>query len=112
MLLVIAYSPDARTSLRNICRAHEESVVRQFGRVALFTETEFAAFQTVRLREKHDDAIQVERTRPFNEFAAVRDDVIQAAKAYEDRNHAATPYNRFANGRELPTPTEMKSTEL
>ncbi len=112
MLLVIAYSTAARQSLRNICRSHEEMVVRQFGRVALFAETEFGAFQAVRLREKHGDAIQIERTQPFNEFAAVRPQVREAAVAYEARESPSTPYERFITGTDRPTPSEMKETEL
>lgn len=112
MLLVIAYTRAARTSLRNVARAHEESVVRRFGRVALFEATEFGAFQALRLREKHGEAIQVERTRPFNEFEAVRPAVREAARAYEDRETAAVPYDRFADGRDLPPPETMKGVEL
>ncbi len=112
MLLVIAYSTAARESLRNVCRAHDGSVVRQAGRIALFEATEFGAFQALRLREKHGEGVQVERTRPFNEFTAVRSDVREAAHAYEDRDSPATPYERFAAGTELPSPESMKGTEL
>jgi hypothetical protein len=112
MLLVIAHSQHARGSLRNVCRAHEESVVRQSGRVALLGETEFGAFQTLRLREKHGDDIQVERTETFNEFSAVRPAVREAARAYESRETPAVPYERFATGRSLPDPETMKGTEL
>ena len=112
MLLVITYSTAARQSLRNICRIHDELVIRQFGRVALFAETEFGAFQAVRLREKHGDAVQIERTQPFNEFAAVRPQVREAAVAYEARDSPSTPYERFAAGTSFPQPSEMKETEL
>jgi hypothetical protein len=112
VLLVIAYSRQARQSLRNICRAHEETVHRQFGRVALLAETEFGAFQALRLREKHDDAVQVERTEPFNEFAAVPPAVREAATAYENRETAAVPYERFAAGTDLPDPATMRDAEL
>jgi len=112
VLLVIAYSRHARQSLRNVCRAHEEVVVRQSGRVALLGETEFGAFQALRLRAKHGDAIQVERTEPFNEFAAVRPAVREAARAYESRDTAAVPYERFAAGRDLPDPDGMRDAEL
>jgi hypothetical protein len=98
--------------LRNVCRAHEEVVVRQTGRVALLEETEFGAFQALRLREKHDDAIQVERTQPFNEFAAVRPAVRDAARSYESRDTPAVPYERFAASTDLPDPESMKQTEL
>jgi len=112
VLLVVTYSQDARQSLRNICRRHEEPVVRQFGRVALLAETEFAAFQAVRLREKHGEAVQIERTQPFNEFAAVPATVREAAEAYERREESAVPYTAFAAGRGLPAPETMKETEL
>jgi len=112
VLLVIAYSRGARTSLRNVCRAHEDSVVRQFGRVALLAETEFGAFQALRLQEKHGEAIQVERTRPFNEFAAVPPAVREAARTYECRDEPAVPYATFAANRELPPPAAMKGSEL
>nr|WP_159763158.1 hypothetical protein [Halovenus carboxidivorans] len=111
-MLVITYSRDARQSLRNICRTHEEIVRRQFGRVALLGETEFAAFQVIRLREKHGEAVQVEQTDPFNEFERVPDPVREAARAYEDRDRAAVPYTAFAAGREFPSPEQMKETEL
>lgn len=112
MLLVVAYSSRSRQSLRNVCRAHDDTVVRQLGRAALFEETEFGAFQALRLREKHGDAIQVERTRPFNEFAAVRPAVREAAAAYEARDTPSVPYERFASGTDLPDPTAMKESEL
>lgn len=112
MLLVIAYSRAARQTLRNVCRAHEDSVVRQFGRVALFEPTEFGAFQALRLREKHGTGVQVEWTRPFNEFEQVREGVREAARAYEERDQPATPYERFADGRDLPAPDRMREREL
>lgn len=112
MLLVIAYSRASRRDLRNVYRAHEDSVVRQFGRVALFTETEFGAFQALRLREKHGEAIQIERTRPFNEFAAVPAAVREAATAYENRETPSLPYERFAAGTEHPQPDSMKESDL
>lgn len=112
MLLVVTYSRDARQSLRNVCRTHEETVVRRFGRAALLAETEFAAFQAVRLREKHGEAVQIERTQRFNEFTAVPDSVRAAAEAYEQREEPAVPYVAFAVGREFPAPEDMKQTEL
>lgn len=112
MLLVIAYSRDARQSLRNVCRSHEQVLVRQFGRVALFEETAFGAFQALRLQEKHGEAIQIERTRPFNEFAAVPESVRAAARAYENRDTPALPYATFAEGTDHPSPTAMKTTDL
>ena len=112
MLLVIAYSRDARTTLRNVCRAHGETVVRQAGRVALLAETEFGAFQALRLRAKHGVQVQVERTEPFNEFAELRESVREAARAYEAREEPATPYAAFASGRDLPSKAEMRTREL
>lgn len=112
MLLVIAYSREARQSLRNVCRAHDETVRRQFGRVALLAETEYGAFQAVRLRAKHGEAIQVERTAPFNEFAGVPEDVRAAARAYENRETKALPYPAFASNTDHPDAETMKETEL
>lgn len=112
MLLVIAYSRAARMTLRNICRAHEETVVRQFGRVVLFAATEFGAFQALRLREKHGDAIQIEQTRPFDEFDTLRAAVRQAAGCYANRETPAVPYDRFASGRDLPDSATMKDRPL
>lgn len=112
MLLVIAYSRAARTSLRNVCRAHEGSVVRRFGRVALLAETEFGAFQALRLQEKHGEGIQLERTRPVNEFEAVPAAVREAARAYEGRDEPAVPYASFAANRDLPPPGAMRGSDL
>ena len=112
MLLVITYSQAARRTLRNVVRAHEDAVVRHFGRAALFEATEFGAFQALRLRAKHGTAVQVEWTEPFNEFERVSAGVREAATAYEDRETAATPYARFAAGRDLPAPEEMRGKEL
>jgi hypothetical protein len=112
VLLVIAYSRDARQSLRNVCRAHEQTVQRQFGRVALFRATEFGAFQALRLQEKHGEAVQIQRTEPFNEFAAVRSRVREAARAYEQREQQALPYAAFASGAEYPDAETMKETDL
>jgi hypothetical protein len=112
VLLVITYSQGARRTLRNVVRAHEDCVVRHFGRAALFEATEFAAFQALRLREKHGTAVQVEWTEPFNEFERVSEGVREAATAYEAREESATPYERFAAGRDLPDPDEMRGREL
>lgn len=112
MLLVISYSQASRQSLRNVCRAHEDTVVRQFGRAALFEPTEFGAFQALRLREKHGNAIQLERTRPFNEYASVPEDVREAAHAYEQREQSALPYTTFVSGTEHPDPEQMRGSEL
>lgn len=112
MLLVVTYSRAARGTLRNVCRTHDGVVVRRFGRVALLSETEFAAFQALRLREKHGGDVQVERTRPFNEYEAVDESVRAAAAAYEDRDRPALPYATFADERDHPDPGEMRETEL
>jgi hypothetical protein len=112
VLLVVTYSADARTTLRNVCRTHEDSVVRQFGRAALLEATELGAFLACRLREKHGTAVQIERTEPFNEFEAVSADVREAAAAYEDRDAPNTPYAKFAAGRDHPSPGAMRGEEL
>lgn len=112
MLLVIAYSRAARRDLRNVYRGHEDAVVRQFGRAALFEESGFAAFHVLRLREKHGRAIQVERTRPLDPARAVPDEVERAASSYAARESPSTPYGQFAAGRDLPDPETMKTTDL
>jgi hypothetical protein len=112
VLLVVTYARAARQSLRNACDAHEHCVVRRFGRAALLRETEFGAFQALRLREKHGGDVQVERTEAFNEFADAPERVRQAARAYEDREAASTPYAKFATGREHPAPETMRDSEL
>ena len=112
VLLVVTYSRGARGSLRNVCRTHEETVVRRFGRVALFRETAFAAFQALRLREKHGDDVQLERTEPFNEFEAVEESVREAARAYEDREESSLPYATFAARSDHPDPDTLRDTEL
>ena len=112
MLLVVTYARAARQSLRNVCDAHEDCVVRRFGRAALLRETEFGAFQVLRLREKHGGDVQVEQTAAFNEFADAPDRVREAAQAYEDREAASTPYAKFAAGRDHPDPEAMRDSEL
>jgi hypothetical protein len=112
VLLVVTYSRAARQSLRNACDAHEDCVVRRFGRAALLRETEFGAFQALRLREKHGGDVQVEQTAPFNEFADAPESVRDAARAYENRDAASTPYAKFAAGRDLPAPDALRDTEL
>ena len=112
MLLVVTYSRASRTTLRNACAAHEETVVRRFGRAALLRETEFGAFLALRLREKHDDDVQVERTAPLNEYDDVPTDVREAATAYENREAASTPYTAFASGRDHPAPERMRDADL
>lgn len=112
MLLVVTYSQSARSSLRNVCRTHPESVIRRFGRAALLADTEHGAFLALRLREKHLDDIQVERTEPFNEFRDVRTAVRDAARAYERRSNPSTPYAKFAVDSPHPDPGDLKRTEL
>ena len=112
MLLVVTYSKAARTSLRNVCRTHEETVVRRFGRAALLEATEHGAFLALRLREKHSDDVQIERTEPFNEFRDVPEAVREAAAAYETRQNPSVPYEKFAVGRPHPPPAGLKQREL
>lgn len=112
MLLVVTYSQDARTSLRNICRTHKESVVRRFGRAVLFDETHYAVFLALRLREKHPDDVQLERTEPFNEFRDAPDAVREAAMAYAHRSDPNTPYPKFAAGTSHPSPAALKDRKL
>jgi hypothetical protein len=112
MLLVATYSREARTSLRNVCRGHEEATVRQFGRAALLAETEFGAFLALRLREKHGADVQIERTEPLNEYESVPERVREAATAYEQRKHPSTPYPKFAAGTDHPEPATMRDQEL
>lgn len=111
MLLVVTYSRGGRRDLRNLCRAHEDCVIRQFGHAALLSWTEFGAFQALRLREKHGLDIQLERVTPF-EPDDVPDAVREAARAYEARESPTTPYARFASGRDLPDPETMQGEEL
>ncbi|WP_248895693.1 hypothetical protein [Haloplanus halobius] len=112
MLLVVTYSQAARTTLRNVCRSHEATVVRRLGRAALFEETELGAFLALRLREKHGDDVQLERTSPLNEFATVPDRVREAAKSYENRETASTPYAKFASNTEHPNPDTLRDADL
>jgi hypothetical protein len=112
MLLVATYSREARTSLRNVCRSHEEATVRRFGRAALFAETEFGAFLALRLREKHGADVQLQRTEPLNEYESVPESVREAAAAYEVREQPSTPYSRFASGTDHPDPAAMRGREL
>lgn len=112
MLLVVTYSQAARATLRNICRSHEETVVRRFGRAALLAETELGAFLALRLREKHGGDVQLERTEPLNEFATVPESVREAARAYEARASPSTPYAKFAVDSPHPNPDAMREREL
>lgn len=112
MLLVVTYSQGARTTLRNVCRSHESTVIRRFGRAALLAETELGAFLSLRLRAKHGDDVQIERTRPLNEFTAIPEPIREAAAAYEDRETPSTPYSKFAAGTDHPDPEAMRDVEL
>ncbi|MFB6180059.1 MAG: hypothetical protein ABEI77_10080 [Halorientalis sp.] len=112
MLLVVTYSRAARRTLRNACKTHEETVVRSFGRAALFAETEFGAFLALRLRARHGGDVQIERTRPLNEFETVPDSIREAVDAYAARDHPSTPYAKFAVGTDHPDPETMKTREL
>jgi hypothetical protein len=112
VLLVVTYSKSARTTLRNVCRTHEETVVRRFGRAALFESTEFGAFLAHRLREKHGGDVQIERTSPFNEYEAVPEPVREAAAAYERRDDPNVPYSKFAVGSEFPNPEALRGRDL
>lgn len=107
MLLVITYSRAARQSLRNVCRAHEDCVVRRFGRAALLEATGFGAFQALRLRAKHDLDVQLQRVEPFV-VGDVPDSVTAAATAYENRDQASVPYRQFATGTDHPSPGTLR----
>jgi hypothetical protein len=112
VILVVTYSRAARTTLRNACSNHEGTVVRRFGRAALFEATELGAFLALRLRAKHGGDVQVERTEPFNEYADAPADVREAATAYEERTEVSTPYGKFAAGTDHPSPDAMRDAEL
>lgn len=112
MLLVVTYSRSARTSLRNVCRTHDDTVVRRFGRAALLEASEYGAFLALRLREKHPGDVQLERTEPLNEFRDVPEAVRQAAAAYADRADRNVPYEKFAVGSDHPAPAALKGREL
>lgn len=112
MLLAVTYSRAARTTLRNLARAHESSVVRRFGRAALFEATEHGALLACRLRERHPEDVQIERTVPFNEFADAPDSVREAAVAYEREAAKHTPYARFAAGTDHPDPERLREQPL
>jgi hypothetical protein len=112
VLLVVTYSRAARQTLRNACNAHDETVVRRFGRAALLEGTAMGAFLGLRLREKHGPDVQLERTVPFNEFEAVGEDVRAAARSYEERDARSTPYEKFAVGTEHPSPEALRDRDL
>ncbi|MFB6133241.1 MAG: hypothetical protein ABEJ44_07565 [Halanaeroarchaeum sp.] len=112
MLLVVTYSTGARGSLRNVRRGHPETVVRQFGRAALFRETELGALLALRLRAKHGEDVQLETTDPLNEFADVPERVREAAIAFEGRKHPSTSYANFVAGTDHPSVEALRDAEL
>lgn len=112
VLLVVTYSRAARTALRNVCRIHDDVVVRRFGRAALFEATEFGAFQALRLQETHGADVQIERIEPFVPERDVPARVRSAASTYAAREHSSTSYAKFATNRDLPTTEDMKERQL
>lgn len=111
VLLVVTYSRAARRTLRNVRRSHEETVVRHFGRATLLEGSEFAAFQALRLREKHGVDVQIERVERFDP-ADVPSRVREAATAYEARERPALPYRQFAAGSDHPDPDSLRGADL
>lgn len=111
MLLVITYSRAARQSLRNVCRAHEDCVVRRFGRAALLEATGFGAFQALRLQEKHELDVQIERVEPFV-ASDVPTGVREAVAAYENRDTSSVPYRQFAAGTNHPAPESLRERDV
>ena len=75
-------------------------------------ETEHGAFLALRLREKHPDDVQLERTEPFNEFRDVPEPVREAARAYESRPNRNTAYAKFVVDSPHPNPAELKRRDL
>lgn len=112
MLLVVTYSREARTALRNACHNSEAAVVERIGRAALLAATELGAFVALRLRARHGADVWVGRAEPFNEFADVPEAVRTAATAYEERDSPYTPYAKFAAGTDHPAPERMADREL
>lgn len=111
-MLVIAYSSAARQQMRNLERAYEDVFVRRFGRTALLVETELGALLGLRLRERHGPDVQLARTEPLNEFAAVPARVREAAQAYADRDQRSTPYDKFVAGTRHPSVETLRGQEL
>ncbi|MFB6103653.1 MAG: hypothetical protein ABEJ57_01020 [Halobacteriaceae archaeon] len=111
MLLVIAYSQQARAALRNAAATHSETVVRRFGRVVLFEASAFGEFLACRFRAEFGGAVQVERLEPFVPDRDVDDRVQSAAEAYADRDAKSTSYAKFAVGTEHPSPSALKSRD-
>ena len=112
MILVVTYSAAARTGLRNVCRRHEDHVVRRFGRAALLEATTYGAFLALRLRATHAHDVQIEWTEPFNEFVRVDEDVRAAAAPYANRETAPMPYASLAARTDHPAPHTMNRCSL
>jgi len=107
-ILVVADVPGARHTLRNACESYPEAVRWRFGRVALFKGTELGAFLAYRLREKHGEDVAVARTAPLGDGSPACRRAKEAARAFENREHASTPYPKFATGTDYPRPEEMR----
>lgn len=86
--------------------------MRRFGRAVLLEATELGALLALRLKERHGSAVQIERTRPFNEYESVPEAVRTAAREYETSATKHTPYATFAAGTDHPSPTELAGREL
>lgn len=112
MLLVVTYSRQARQSLRNVARHHDEAVIRRFGRAALFEATGRGAFLGLWLQEKHGVAVELRLTEPFNEFETLPATVREAAVAYHREAHENTPYSKFAAGSEYPSLADLACLEV
>lgn len=110
--LVIADTPGARQTLRNVCNAHEETVSRRFGRAVLLEATEFGAFLAFRLRVKHGESVQVRRVQPVDVDRPDYRRAYEAAVAFEERENEHTPYPKFAAGTDHPMPPEMRDRVL
>ncbi len=110
--LVVADTPEARQTLRNICNAYERAVARRFGRAVLFEGTELGAFLAFRLQIKHGTAVSIQRTVTVDESRDRYRRAYEAAAAFEARDHESTPYPKFATGTDHPMPAEMDEREV
>ena len=106
--LVVADSPKARETVKNVCKNHEETVIRRFGRAVVFAPTEFGAFLAFWLRAKHGKPVQVARTSPVDDRHQRYHRARRAAHSFVDREHDRTPYPKFASGTDHPTPDVMR----
>lgn len=111
-LLVVADTPGARQTLRNICNAHAETVRRRFGRAVVLEATEFGAFLAFRLRVKHGESVQLNRVGPIDVDRPGYRRAYEAAVAFEGRENEHTPYPKFAAGTAHPRPPEMRDRDL